>query len=114
LHNNIKKSCENIARLIFCLSKEAERERKTKRESKKRKRREKKERERRRTFFIMSTGRDVDLKDESEVQEYLERLATEYRFSCYHEKDPKGEREKETNFKVGGGSTLTRTVLLIS
>ena len=34
-------------------------------------------------------GRGVDLKNEEEVKEYLENLVTEYRFGCYHEKNPK-------------------------
>jgi len=34
-------------------------------------------------------GRGVNLKDESEVQEYLDNLGTEYRFGCYGEKNPK-------------------------
>ena len=36
----------------------------------------------------MATG--IDLKNEDEVQEYLERLGIEYRFGCYYEKDGKG------------------------
>jgi hypothetical protein len=35
-------------------------------------------------------GRGVDLKNEEEVREYLENLGIEYRFGCYHEKNPKG------------------------
>lgn len=35
----------------------------------------------------MATG--IDLKNEDEVQEYLERLGIEYRFGCYYEKDGK-------------------------
>jgi len=38
----------------------------------------------------MSVGRGVDLKNDEEVKEYLENLGTEYRFSCYYEKEPKG------------------------
>ena len=34
--------------------------------------------------------RDVDLKSEEDVKEYLERLGIEYRFGCYYEKDGKG------------------------
>ncbi len=34
-------------------------------------------------------GRGVDLKDEAEVSEYLKNLGIEYRFGCYHEKNPK-------------------------
>ncbi len=34
-------------------------------------------------------GRDVNLKDEEEVKQYLENLGVEYRFGCYHEKNPK-------------------------
>ena len=34
--------------------------------------------------------RDVDLKDEDEVKDYLERLGVEYRFGCYYEKNGKG------------------------
>ena len=34
--------------------------------------------------------RGVDLKDEDEVTEYLERLGVEYRFGCYYEKNGKG------------------------
>jgi len=33
--------------------------------------------------------RGVDLKDEDEVKDYLERLGVEYRFGCYYEKDGK-------------------------
>lgn len=33
--------------------------------------------------------RGVDLKDEDEVTEYLERLGVEYRFGCYYEKNGK-------------------------
>ena len=46
-----------------------------------------------------------------QVQEYLKNLGTEYRFSCYYEKDPKGchllgdyleaiSRDEETAYKV--------------
>ena len=46
-----------------------------------------------------------------QVQEYLKNLATEYRFSCYYEKEPKGchlladyleaiEHDSNTAFKV--------------
>ena len=35
--------------------------------------------------------RDVDLKSEEDVKEYLERLGIEYRFGCYYEKDGKGK-----------------------
>ena len=35
--------------------------------------------------------RGVDLKDEDEVKDYLERLGVEYRFGCYYEKDGKGK-----------------------
>lgn len=34
-------------------------------------------------------GAGVDLKDSEEVADYLENLGIEYRFGCYHEKDPK-------------------------
>lgn len=34
-------------------------------------------------------GRGVDLKNEDDVKDYLERLGIEYRFGCYHEKNPK-------------------------
>ena len=34
-------------------------------------------------------GAGVDLKDSAEVTEYIENLGIEYRFGCYHEKDPK-------------------------
>jgi len=33
-------------------------------------------------------GAGVDLKDSDEVKEYLDNLGVEYRFGCYHEKDP--------------------------
>lgn len=33
--------------------------------------------------------RDVDLKSEEDVKEYLDRLGIEYRFGCYYEKDGK-------------------------
>ncbi len=38
---------------------------------------------------MASVGRGVDLKDKEEVKEYLENLGIEYRFGCYHEKNPK-------------------------
>lgn len=31
-----------------------------------------------------------DLKDETEVKEYIEKLGVEYRFGCYSEKNPEG------------------------
>lgn len=31
-----------------------------------------------------------DLKKESEVKEYVEKLGVEYRFGCYSEKKPEG------------------------
>ena len=34
-------------------------------------------------------GSGVDLKDSEEVKDYIENLGIEYRFGCYHEKDPK-------------------------
>lgn len=34
-------------------------------------------------------GAGVDLKESSEVAEYLENLGIEYRFGCYHEQNPK-------------------------
>lgn len=34
-------------------------------------------------------GAGVDLKDSEEVADYIENLGIEYRFGCYHEKDPK-------------------------
>ena len=37
--------------------------------------------------------RGVDLKNEEEVQDYLERLGIEYRFGCYYEKNGKGSIE---------------------
>jgi len=37
-----------------------------------------------------------DLKKESDVKEYVEKLGVEYRFGCYSEKKPEGE--------CGGGS----------
>ena len=42
----------------------------------------------------MATG--IDLKNEDEVQEYLERLGIEYRFGCYYEKDGKGNIQNIT------------------
>lgn len=32
-----------------------------------------------------------DLKDESEVKDYIEKLGVEYRFGCYSEKNPEGK-----------------------
>ena len=32
-----------------------------------------------------------DLKDEEQAKEYLEKIGIEYRFQCYHEKNPEGE-----------------------
>ena len=43
-------------------------------------------------------GRGVDLKNEDDVKDYLERLGIEYRFGCYHEKNPKGKFIKD---KIG-------------
>ena len=43
--------------------------------------------------------RGVDLKDEDEVTEYLERLGVEYRFGCYYEKNGKGINYKTLNCK---------------
>ena len=40
-----------------------------------------------RAINIMA-GRGVDLKNEDDVKDYLERLGIEYRFGCYHEKNP--------------------------
>jgi len=34
-------------------------------------------------------GAGTDLKDSEEVADYIENLGIEYRFGCYHEKDPK-------------------------
>ena len=34
-------------------------------------------------------GAGVDLKDTEEVADYIENLGIEYRFGCYHERDPK-------------------------
>lgn len=34
-------------------------------------------------------GAGVDLKDTDEVKDYVDNLGIEYRFGCYHEKDPK-------------------------
>ena len=34
-------------------------------------------------------GAGVDLKDSDEVKDYIENLGIEYRFGCYHERDPK-------------------------
>lgn len=31
-----------------------------------------------------------DLKDETEVKDYIEKLGVEYRFGCYSEKNPEG------------------------
>ncbi len=39
---------------------------------------------------MSSLQRGVNLKDEEEVKQYLENLGTEYRFSCYYEKNPSG------------------------
>ena len=46
----------------------------------------------------LQTG--VDLKDKEQVKEYLENLGTEYRFHCYHEKDPEGNVMTTTVEKV--------------
>jgi len=40
-------------------------------------------------LVIIMAGSGVNFKDEEEVKEYLENLGTEYRFGCYHEKNPK-------------------------
>eukprot|EP00088_Acartia_fossae_P016746 TRINITY_DN1941_c0_g1_i1.p1 TRINITY_DN1941_c0_g1~~TRINITY_DN1941_c0_g1_i1.p1 ORF type:complete len:250 (-),score=41.94 TRINITY_DN1941_c0_g1_i1:14-763(-) len=34
-------------------------------------------------------GAGIDLKDEAQVKDYLDNLGMEYRFGCYHEKNPK-------------------------
>ena len=34
-------------------------------------------------------GAGTDLKDSEEVADYIDNLGIEYRFGCYHEKDPK-------------------------
>lgn len=33
-----------------------------------------------------------DLKKESDVKEYVDKLGVEYRFGCYSEKKPEGKR----------------------
>lgn len=38
-----------------------------------------------------SAGMAFDLKDETEVKEYIEKLGVEYRFGCYSEKNPEGK-----------------------
>ena len=40
---------------------------------------------------MSGVGRDVDLTQPEEVQDYLNNLATEYRFGCYSEKNPQGK-----------------------
>jgi len=35
-----------------------------------------------------------NLKDEKEQEEYINNLGTEYRFGCYHEKKPEGNKNK--------------------
>jgi hypothetical protein len=32
-----------------------------------------------------------DLKNEDEAKEYIKNIGTEYRYWCYHEKNPEGE-----------------------
>lgn len=39
-----------------------------------------------------------DLKDETEVKEYIEKLGVEYRFGCYSEKNPEGEFDTGRRF----------------
>lgn len=34
----------------------------------------------------------MDFKNESDVKDYIERLGIEYRFGCYSEKKPEGEK----------------------
>lgn len=34
----------------------------------------------------------LDLQNESDVKDYIERLGIEYRFGCYSEKKPEGEK----------------------
>ena len=46
--------------------------------------------------------RGVDLKDEEEVKDYLERLGIEYRFGCYYEKDPKGNGFRKNSVMNSG------------
>jgi len=36
-----------------------------------------------------------DLKKESEVKEYVEKLGVEYRFGCYSEKKPEGKKYQQ-------------------
>lgn len=36
---------------------------------------------------------DAMLKDKEEVQDYLKNLCTEYKYSCYGEKNPEGKCE---------------------
>ncbi len=37
---------------------------------------------------------DAMLKDKEEVQDYLKNLCTEYKYSCYGEKNPEGKSER--------------------
>lgn len=38
--------------------------------------------------------------DEKETEEYIENLGIEYRFSCFHERDPEGETSLNKRFVV--------------
>lgn len=40
---------------------------------------------------------EVDLTDQAQVDEYLENLGIEYRFGCYHEKNPKGVKNESNH-----------------
>jgi cytochrome c oxidase assembly factor 7 len=42
----------------------------------------------------------LDLKNESDVKDYIEKLGVEYRFGCYSEKKPEGECKKLHNFLI--------------
>ena len=50
------------------------------------------------TLITAMAGRGVNFKDEEEVKEYLENLGTEYRFGCYHEKNPKCESDGNISY----------------
>lgn len=40
----------------------------------------------------------LDLQNESDVKEYIEKLGIEYRFGCYSENKPEGIKKHNLNF----------------
>jgi hypothetical protein len=59
-------------------------------------------------------GRGVDLKNAEEVKEYLENLGIEYRFGCYHEKNPKSKCQEKLYNKTYFGRYSNSNILILS